>query len=115
MKVLLLRLSSLRDTAASSTHRLLADLVRAAAPDAAIDFAFLPPRRAPRVSGLFSGQGLSGFDLILVSNAFVQEAVNLPWLLHANGLAPWASERPEAFPPILMGGSNAFAAQCPMK
>jgi len=112
MKVLVLRLSSLRDTAASSTHRLLADLTRAAAPEAEIDFAFLPPKRAPRVTALFSGQSLSDFDLILASNSFVQETVNLPWLLHANGIAPWASDRPETFPPILLGGSNAFAAQC---
>ncbi len=112
MKVLLLRLSSLRDTAASSTHRLLADLVRSAAPDAEIDFAFLPPKRAPAAAGLFSGCGLAGFDLILVTDSFVQETVNLPWLLHANGIAPWAPERPATFPPVLLGGSNAFAAQC---
>ena len=112
MTVLLLRLSSLRDTAASSTHRLLADLVRSIRPDAEIDFAFLPPKRAPRVAGLFTGRNLCDFDLILVTNAFVQEAVNLPWLLYANGVAAWASERPEAFPPILLGGSNVFAAQC---
>ena len=112
LKVLLLRLSSLRDTAASSTHRLLADLILTAAPDAVVDFAFLPPTRAARVTGLFSGRELSGFDLILVTNSFVQEAINLPWLLHANGIAPWASDRPEAFPPLLLGGSNAFAAQC---
>lgn len=110
--ILFLRLSSSRDTAASSTHRVLADLVLSAAPDAEIDFAFLPPKRAPRVAGLFSGREWSAFDLILVTNSFVQEALNLPWLLHANGLAPWATERPESFPPLLLGGSNAFAAQC---
>lgn len=112
MTFLLLRLSSIRDTAASSTHRLLADLIRSAAPDADIDFAFLPPERAPHVTGLFSGRPLAAFDLVLVTNAFVQEAVNLPWLLHANGLSPWASERPSDVPPVLLGGSNAFAAQC---
>jgi radical SAM superfamily enzyme YgiQ (UPF0313 family) len=56
--------------------------------------------------------GWNAFDLILVSNSFVQEAVNLPWLLAMNGLSPWASERPESFPPVILGGSNAFAAQC---
>jgi hypothetical protein len=109
---LFLRLSSSRDTAASSTHRVLADLALAAAPDAEIDFAFLPPKRAPRVTGLFSGRDWAAFDLILVTNSFVQEAINLPWLLHANGLSPWATERSESFPPLLLGGSNAFAAQC---
>ena len=112
MKVLILRLSSLRDTAASSTHRLLADLVLTAAPDAVVDFAFLPTKRKPRLSGLLSGRELSDFDLLLVSNSFIQEAINLPWLLHANGIAPWASDRPEAFPPVLFGGSNALASQC---
>ena len=115
MKVLCLRLSNSRDTAASSTHRVLAELARAADPQADVDFAFLPPRKAPRVTGLFSRRDWADFDLILATNSFVQESVNLPWLLHANGLAPWASERPEAFPPILMGGSNAFAAQCLVK
>ena len=112
MTVLLLRLSSIRDTAASSTHRLLADLVRSAAPDADVDFAFLPSKRNPVLAGVFSGRKLSDFDLILATNSFVQEAVNLPWLLHANGIAAWASDRPEAFPPVILGGSNAFASQC---
>jgi len=112
MTVLILRLSSLRDTAASSTHRLLADLIRQAAPEANIDFAFLPPKRAPVVASHFTRRTLGDFDLILVSNSYVQEAVNLPWLLHANGIAPWAPDRPEDFPPILLGGSNALAAQC---
>ncbi|MDD4017644.1 MAG: hypothetical protein PHV28_06835, partial [Kiritimatiellae bacterium] len=112
LTVLVLRLSNIRDTAASSTHRLLADLVRAAVPSAQMDFAFLPPKHSPRVTGVFSGKAWSDFDLILVSNSFVQEAVNLPWLLHANGIAVWAGERPEPFPPVILGGSNAFAAQC---
>lgn len=110
-KVLILRLSNSRDTAASSTHRVLADLVCVAAPAAEIDFAFLPSKRAPRVAGHSSGRDWSAFDLVLVVNAFVQEVLNLPWLLHANGLSPWATARPDAFPPVLMGGSNAFASQ----
>lgn len=111
MTLLFLRLSNSRDTAASSTHRVLADLALAAAPDAEVDFAFLPPKRAPRVTGLFTGRDWSGFDLILVTNSFVQESLNLPWLLYANGLPPWASDRADAFPPVLLGGSNVFAAQ----
>jgi len=112
MRVLILRLSSLRDTARSATHRLLADLVRDALPAARVDMAFLPPRRTPRVTGLLTGCGLEDADLVLVTNAFVREALNLPWMLHANGLAPWAGDRPDSVPPILLGGSNAFAAQC---
>lgn len=112
MTLLFLRLSSCRDTAASSTHRVLADLALTAHPDTAIDFAFLPPTRDPRVIGTFTGREWSTCDLILVTNSCVQEAVNLPWLLHANGLSPWAPDRPETFPPVLLGGSNAFAAHC---
>ena len=112
MTFLILRLSNSRDTAASSTHRVIADLVLGASPDATVDFAFLPPKHAPHVTGLFTGRDWSSFDLILATNSFVQEALNLPWLLHANGLPPWASDRPDAFPPVLIGGSNAFAAQC---
>jgi Radical SAM proteins, N-terminal len=116
MKVLILRLSNSRDTAASSTHQVLAELTRAACPQAYIDFAFLPSKRSPAVTGVQSGSPWSAFDLILVSNAFVQETINLPWLLAASGLSPWAHERPESFPPIILGGSNAFASQalvCP--
>jgi hypothetical protein len=112
MNVLILRLSNSRDTAASSTHRVLADLVLAAAPDAEIDFAFLPPAKVPQVAGLFTGRDWASFDVILVVNSFVQETLNLPWLLSANGIAPWAPDRTDAFPPVILGGSNAFAAQC---
>lgn len=116
MKVLILRLSNSRDTAASSTHQVLAELSRLACPDALIDFAFLPSKRSPAVVGAQSGLPWSAFDVILVSNSFVQESVNLPWLLSASGLSPWAHERPESFPPMILGGSNAFASQslvCP--
>jgi Radical SAM proteins, N-terminal/Radical SAM superfamily len=111
-KILILRLSNSRDTEASATHTVLAELCRQGIPEAQIDFAFLPPRRAPAVMGVQSGLDWSAFDLILVSNSFVQEAVNLPWFLAVNGLSPWASERPESFPPVILGGSNAFASQC---
>jgi hypothetical protein len=116
MKVLILRLSNSRDTAASSTHQVLAELSRIACPEALIDFAFLPSKRSPAVVGVQSGLAWSEFDVILVSNSFVQETINLPWLLSASGLSPWAYERPESFPPIILGGSNAFASQslvCP--
>jgi hypothetical protein len=112
MTLLVLRLSSIRDTSASATHRVLADLALAAHPDAEIDFAFLPPARDPRVIGTSSGRAWSSADLILATNSYVQETINLPWLLHANGVSPWAPDRPESFPPVLLGGSNAFAAQC---
>lgn len=112
MTILLLRLSNSRDTAASSTHRVLADLARSTLPDTELDVAFLPAKRAPNVTGLFTGRDWAEFDLILATNSFVQETLNLPWLLHANTVAPWANARPDTFPPVLLGGSNAFASQC---
>ena len=116
IKVLILRLSNSRDTAASSTHQVLAELSRSACPDALIDFAFLPSRRAPAVAGVQSGLPWGSFDIILASNSFVQEVINLPWLLAVSNLSPWADERAVSFPPIVLGGSNAFASQalvCP--
>ncbi len=112
MKLLILRLSNRRDTEASATHTVLAELCRLGAPEALIDFAFLPPYQVPAVRGVATQSDWSTFDLILVSNSFVQEAINLPWLLATNGLSPWAAERPESFPPVILGGSNSFAAQC---
>ena len=112
MKLLILRLSNRRDTEASATHTVLAELCRLGAPEALIDFAFLPPYQVHAVRGVATQSDWSTFDLILVSNSFVQEAINLPWLLAVNGLSPWAQERLETFPPIILGGSNAFAAQC---
>jgi hypothetical protein len=103
-RILILRLSPLPDVAASASHLFLADCVQRALPGAVVSFAFLPPPRGPSV--------LAAVDLVLVSNAFVLEAINLPWLLAEAGLAPWAGERPADFPAIVLGGSNALAAQC---
>jgi len=104
LRILVLRLSPLPDVAASATHLFLADAVSRALPAAAVSLAFLPPPGRPIA--------LASFDLVLVSNSFVLEAINLPWLLVDGGVAPWAGDRPEGFPPIVLGGSNALAAQC---
>ncbi|MEI8243948.1 MAG: hypothetical protein WCI17_11815, partial [bacterium] len=119
-RVLILRLSPWRDVSSSSPHLFLAQGVRRALPEAFIDFAFLPQpedRRAlaaaglPLASGVQSRRGLGAFDLVLVSNAFTLEVINLPLLLLDAGLAPWADERPAGAPAIILGGSNAFASQ----
>ena len=121
VRVLILRLSPWRDVASSSPHLFLAQGVRSALPDAFIDFAFLPPaedRRTlhaaglPLALGIQSRRGLGAFDLVLVSNSFTLEAINLPLLLLDAGFSAWADERPADAPPILLGGSNAFAAHC---
>lgn len=111
LNILVLRLSDKRDTAASSSHYVLADLIRGVLPEAQVDFAFLPPQRSPSIRGVISDADWTAFDLVLVSNAFVQEVVNLPWLLHAQAIPVWAPERAEHIPPILLGGSNAFVTQ----
>jgi hypothetical protein len=118
-RVLILRLAPGRDVAASSPHLFLAQAVRRAFPAAFVDFAFLPPaeeRRALRAAnlplaiGVQSRRGIAAFDLVLVSNSFLLEEINLPVLLLDAGLAPWADERPEAAPAVVLGGSNALAS-----
>jgi hypothetical protein len=120
-RVLVLRLSPWRDVAASSPHLFLAQAVRRALPDTFLDFAFLPPaaerRRLhaagrPLIAGIQSRQGLAAFDLVLVSNSFLIETVNLPALLLDAGLPVWSCNRPAAAPAVVLGGSNACASHC---
>ena len=120
-RVLVLRLSPWRDVASSSPHLFLAQQVRRALPEAFIDFAFLPlpedrrilqAAKLPLALGVQSRRGLAAFNLVLVSNSFTLEAINLPALLLDAGLAPWADERPADAPAIILGGSNAFASHC---
>ena len=119
VRVLILRLSPWRDVARSAPHLFLAQGVRRAIPEAFIDFAFLPvseDRRAlqaadvPLALGVQSRRGLVAFDLVLVSNSFTQEAINLSALLLDAHLAPWADERSADAPVVILGGSNAFAS-----
>ncbi len=119
VRVLILRLSPWRDVASSSPHLFLAQAVRQALPGAFLDFAFMPvpeDRKAlqathlPLAIGVQSRRGLAAFDLVLVSNSFLLETINLPALLLDAGFAPWAAERPEGAPVIILGGSNALAA-----
>ena len=120
-RVLILRLSPWRDVASSTPHLFLAQTVRHAIPKSYIDFAFLPlagDRRLLREAGLplalgiQSRRGIADFDLVLVSNSFVLEAINLPSLLQDAGFSPWSDERTEDAPTVILGGSNAFAAHC---
>ncbi len=119
VRVLILRLSPWRDVASSSPHLFLAQAVRQALPGAFLDFAFMPlpeDRKAlqeahlPLAIGVQSRRGLAAFDLVLVSNSFLLETINLPALLLDAGFSPWAAERPEGAPVIILGGSNALAS-----
>jgi hypothetical protein len=118
-RVLILRLSPFADVERSTPHLFLAREVRAALPRAFIDMAFLPgPSDArtledagvPLVVGTQSWRGIADFDMVLVSNSWLLEQVNLPWLLAHSGVPVWASERGEHLPPIVLGGSNSTAA-----
>ncbi len=119
-RALIVRLSSFRDVDRSTPHLFLADAVRRAAPGAFVDFAFFPPPRdrallreqgVPWLTGIFSRRSAEDFDVVLISNAFTLELFNLPALLLGSGLPPWARDRADRWPPFILGGSNALAAQ----
>ncbi len=119
-RVLVLRLSPFRDVERSAAHLFLAREARRAGADIYVDLAFLPeaPERRrrrkagePLLAGTQSGRPLPDFDLVLVSNSYLLELINLPYLLQGSGLPLRAGKRPEALPPLVLGGSNALNAQ----
>ncbi len=60
--------------------------------------------------GIQSLRSVEDFNLVLISNAYTLELVNLPYLLLRLGLPPMASQRDDRRPPLLLGGSNGMAA-----
>ena len=118
-RILILRLSPFTDVQKSTPHNFLFQEVRAALPGAFIDMAFLPrPADAamlaeagiPLILGTQSRRALIDFDIVLVSNSWLLEQVNLPFLFSRSGMPIWASARGEQWPPVILGGSNATAA-----
>ncbi|MBL8965954.1 MAG: radical SAM protein [Spirochaetaceae bacterium] len=129
-RILIVRLSPWRDVDRSTSHLILFAECRKALPEAFVDFAFFPDRGdrellegavargggaegspPPWFYGLASGRGPSDFDLILVSNAFALELINLPYLFSTAGVPLLASGRAaEPSPIVVLGGSNAGAA-----
>jgi radical SAM superfamily enzyme YgiQ (UPF0313 family) len=123
-RILILRLSPFRDIEGSTSHLLLFAECRRALPRAFIDFGFFPDARdrsilhSQRLSlfyGLASGKAPADFNLILVSNAFSLELLNLGYLFSGSGLPRRASGRAMAalaspIPIVILGGSNAAAA-----
>jgi hypothetical protein len=118
-RVLIIRLSPFADVERSTPHLFLAAETRAVLPDAFIDMAFLPTAQdaaalreagIPLLVGTQSLRTLEDFDLALVSNAWLLEQVNLPFLLVHSGVPAWSSERGEEWPPLILGGSNSTAA-----
>lgn len=119
-RILIVRLSPWRDVDISTSHLILFDETRKALPQAFIDFAFLPTAadrrkldnlKLPWFFGRASRRGPAEFDLVMVSNAYTLEMVNLPWLLATSGLPLAARERAlkDNLPLIIAGGSNASA------
>ena len=121
-RILILRLSPLADVESSTSHLVLFSECRNALPDAYIDFGFFPSgtdratlsdRSLPFFYGLESGRFPSDFDLVLVSNSFALELVNLPYLYSTAGMPMRASERAANggdLPFVILGGSNASCA-----
>lgn len=119
-RVLIVRLSPFRDVARSTPHLFLAQAARRAVPQTYVDMAFFPlqhdrerlEREAiPLLVGTQSFHTAEDFDVVLISNAYVLELINLPYLLLRSGIPLLASQRDEHWPPLLLGGSNALATQ----
>ena len=120
-RILIVRLSTWRDLDVSTSHLVLFDEARRSLPDAYLDFAFLPPSRTRKLlalggeawfQGRASGRSPADFDLVLVSNAFALELLNLPYLFSTSGLPVEARARADLAkaPIVILGGSNASAS-----
>jgi len=119
-RVLIVRLSPFRDVDKSIPHLFLFQEVRQALPDAFIDLAFFPTAAqrerferddVPFLLGTQSLRSADEFDVILVSNAYTLELINLPYLLIHSGIPLFSSQRGPEWPIIILGGSNALATQ----
>jgi radical SAM superfamily enzyme YgiQ (UPF0313 family) len=119
-RILIVRLSPFRDVDRSIPHLFLFQEVRRALPRAFIDLAFFPSaverelfdREAiPYLIGVQSLRPASEFDLVLISNAYTLELVNLPYLLIRSGIPLFSSQRGPEWPFLILGGSNAMATQ----
>jgi len=119
-------LSPFRDVDRSTPHLFLAQATRRALPDAYIDMVFFPSQHdrerlleagVPLLTGIQSYRSVEDFDLVLLSNAYTLELINLPYLLLHSGVPLRASQRDDSCglaqsaPIFILGGSNALAAQ----
>lgn len=123
-RFLILRLSPFRDVERSTPHEFLYREVRQALPGAYIDFGFFPTARdrtvleaggVPLMHGIASARGAADFDVLLVSNAYTLEMVNLAPYLAGSGLPPTRTGRDStlpgtSYPIVALGGSNAMAS-----
>ncbi len=121
LKVLIVRLSPLKNIRESITHHFLFQEVRRTIPSAYIDYAFFPDpeniqlfteNKIPFFPGIQSRRALPDFDLVLVSNSFTLELFNIPYLFINTGIPALKSERNLSNPLVVMGGSSVLMAQC---
>ena len=119
-RVLVVRLTPFRDVDRSLPHLFLFQEIRRALPDGFVDLAFFPSadQRAqfeedgiPFLVGIHSLRSADEFDLLLISNAYTLELINLPYLLIRSGIPLFSSQRGPEWPILVLGGSNAMAAQ----
>ncbi len=119
-RILIARLSPLRDVDRSLPHLFLFQEARRALPDAYIDLVFFPSaaerdlfdqQNVPYLTGIQSRRSAREFDVVLISNSYTLELVNLPYLLIHSHIPLFSSQRGPEYPTIILGGSNGMAAQ----
>ena len=119
LRLLIVRLSTFADVERSTPHLFLAREIRREMPGAFIDMAFLPcpadqallrEHGVPLCIGTQSHRSLDEFDLVLVSNSYLLELVNLPHLLAGSGVPVWASPEERA-----CGRPSSWAARTPRR
>jgi radical SAM superfamily enzyme YgiQ (UPF0313 family) len=118
--VLIVRLSCLQDIQSSTPHLFLTQAVRQGVPQSYVDMAFFPDMRTrklyeqnglPLLIGLESRKPIEAFDLVLFSNAYILELINLPYLLLHSKIPLFSGNRDEKTPLLFLGGSNALVTQ----
>ena len=112
VRVLVVRLSPFAVAERSLTHLLLAHEVRRGSARAYVDLLFYPTDRSssPALGSLHGGRPPRHFDLLLLSNSYLLELMNVPALLRDSGIPSEAHERGDADPVVILGGANALAA-----
>lgn len=120
-RTLIVRLSPFPETVKSVTHQFLYGECRRVLSDDDIDFAFFPTetdrKRHTPLCGVRTRLPAKDFNLMLISNSFTCELLNLPYLLNLINIPYSGAERRTAnlsYPLTIMGGSNALAAQAVM-
>lgn len=114
VRILVARLSPFSVAERSSTHLELCYEARRGAPRAYLDLVFYPEVGAEAEAGgprsLHGSRRPRDFDLILLSNSYLLELLNVPRFLEESGIPLEARERRHGDPVLILGGANATAA-----